>query len=86
MGEQKCCDKITECLSDYIDGELPEELVAQLEEHIQSCDNCRIVLDTTRKTISLYHQHCQDQHAPEESVERLHKILDISEFMKDQDG
>ena len=86
MGEQKCCDKLTDCLSDYIDGELSAELVAQLDEHLKGCTNCRIVLDTTKKTISLYHHYCEEQHIPEESVERLHKILDISEFLKDQNG
>jgi len=78
-----CCDQLVECLSEYIDGDLPPELVAQLEEHMSNCTDCRIVVDTTKKTISLYQQMTEDQHIPNSVVERLHKTLDISNFMKD---
>jgi len=81
--EHKDCEKLVECLSDYIDGELPPELVEKLEAHIQGCNNCRIVVDTTKKTISLYHQVADEQHAPDAVVEKLHKILDISNLIRD---
>jgi anti-sigma factor RsiW len=81
--KKTCCDQLVDCLSDYIDGELPPELVAQLDEHILTCTNCRIVVDTTKKTISLYHQLGEDQHVPNSVVERLHKTLDISNFLKE---
>lgn len=41
-------------LSDYLDGELDAALVQDLERHLEHCDDCRIVVDTTRKTIELY--------------------------------
>jgi anti-sigma factor RsiW len=53
MPEPRCrvfCDQ----LSDYIDGELAASLCAELEHHLADCPNCRIVIDTTRKTVSLY--------------------------------
>lgn len=41
-------------LSNYLDGELDPTLLAELERHLEACDDCRIVVDTTRKTIVLY--------------------------------
>ena len=43
-------------LSEFIDGELQAELCAELEQHLEGCDNCRIVVNTLRKTIELYKQ------------------------------
>jgi predicted anti-sigma-YlaC factor YlaD len=41
-------------LGDYIDGDLEAKLCAQLEQHLTGCDICRIMVDTTRKTVLLY--------------------------------
>ncbi len=70
----KCKDVIRE-LSDYLDGEITAEMVAEVERHMQHCDDCRLVVDTTRKTISLY---CNQEPAPlpDEVHERLHQALE----------
>ncbi len=44
-------------LSDYIDGELEAELCAEIENHLACCENCRIVVDTLERTVTLYHDH-----------------------------
>lgn len=51
----KCEDLLT-YLSDYIDQNLDEELVAAAQEHLATCQNCRVVLDTTQRTIILFRQ------------------------------
>jgi anti-sigma factor RsiW len=71
-------------LCDYIDGDIPDTLRKDLEEHIEHCDRCRIVVDTTRKTISLYHQHAEDQNAPDEVVERLYRTLNLDDYIMDK--
>lgn len=53
MPEPKCRE-FFEQLSDYIDGELAASLCIELEQHLADCPNCRVVVDTTRKTVSLY--------------------------------
>lgn len=45
------CDDLLKYLSDYIDNNLDEELSAAAEEHLGSCHNCHVVLDTTRRSI-----------------------------------
>jgi anti-sigma factor RsiW len=53
MSEPHCREFFNQ-LFDYIDGELAASLCAELEQHLADCPNCRIVVDTTRKTVSLY--------------------------------
>jgi anti-sigma factor RsiW len=48
------CETLLTYLSDYIDGELSDELVLAAREHMATCDNCRVVLNTTERTIALY--------------------------------
>lgn len=64
------CREFFEQLSDYIDGELATSLCAELEQHLANCPNCRVVVDTTRKTVSLY-RHTSRAELPDGMSERL---------------
>lgn len=50
------CEELLQYLSDYIDQELNEELAAAAQEHLATCHNCRVVLDSTQQTIFLFHE------------------------------
>lgn len=77
------CEALLGSLSDYIDGELSAELCRVIEEHIAECENCRIVLDTTRKTIDLVRTTNDPQPGVPEAVrERLFKRLNLEDYMK----
>ncbi len=52
----QCADLIT-YLSDYIDNDLAVELTREAEEHLATCHNCKVVLDTTRRTVTLLKEH-----------------------------
>lgn len=47
------CKKMLGELSDYLDGELQEQLCKELEAHLADCPNCRIMLDSLNKTVSI---------------------------------
>lgn len=51
------CEELLQYLSAYIDQDLDETLTAAAQEHLATCQNCRVVLDTTQQTISLYRTH-----------------------------
>jgi predicted anti-sigma-YlaC factor YlaD len=53
------CDELVQYLSDYIDQNLDEELVTSAQEHLATCHNCRVVLDTTQQTIFLFREQGQ---------------------------
>jgi adenosyl cobinamide kinase/adenosyl cobinamide phosphate guanylyltransferase len=48
------CQELIQYLSDYIDQGLSEELHADAQEHLATCHNCSVVLNTTERTILLY--------------------------------
>lgn len=68
------CKHILEELNLYIDGELEQELCRRLETHLKGCDRCRIVLDTTQRTIQLYRDQVPME-LPEDIRDRLHTVL-----------
>ncbi|HNR01874.1 MAG TPA: zf-HC2 domain-containing protein [Anaerolineaceae bacterium] len=77
MGEHGHCKEHLQQFSDYIDGELAPEICAQLEEHLQECDDCRIVLNTLQKTIDLYHVPGEEETLPEGVRSRLFARLKL---------
>ena len=70
------CREMLGALSDYIDGELEERLCAEIDAHMQECQDCQIMVDTLRKTIVLYRTHGQAQ-VPDEVRKRLYVALDL---------
>lgn len=48
------CEELLQYLSDYIDQELNEALIAEAQDHLATCHNCRVVLDSTQQTIFLF--------------------------------
>lgn len=53
------CEELLQYLSDYIDNNLDEELTAAAQHHLATCTNCRVVLDTTQETITLFREQGQ---------------------------
>jgi len=76
----KNCKALLGLLSEYIDGELPAELCKEIEKHLEGCDNCRIVLNTTRRTIDLVRVPA-DENIPTDVRERLFKRLNLDDFL-----
>lgn len=81
MGQPDCRDLLTS-LSDYIDGELDSALCIELEQHLKECKNCRIVVDTLKKTVELYQHEDESQALPEDVRKRLFYRLDLLDFLK----
>jgi hypothetical protein len=78
---EKNCKSLLGSLSDYVDGTAEEEICRELERHLSDCNNCRIVVDTLKKTVYLYHSNTEAD-LPLEVRERLFKRLDLDEFLK----
>jgi anti-sigma factor RsiW len=75
------CRSLLEGLSLFAEGEAPPALCSEIERHLAGCSDCRIVVDTLRKTIDLYHRLPRPD-MPEGMKERLYQSLDISEYLK----
>ena len=48
------CDSVLEQLSDYLDEDARSELCQAIEEHMSTCRDCQVFVDTVKKTIVLY--------------------------------
>ncbi len=79
--EHKDCRRLLGSLSEYVDGELSEELCNVLEQHLVDCEDCRIVVDTLKKTVYLYHATAGAT-IPNDVRQRLYKSLNIEGFLE----
>lgn len=76
------CQALLGSLSDYIDGELPPNLCAEIEKHLEGCDNCRVVLNTTKRTIDLVRVEPVEEPIPDDVRERLFLRLNLDDFIE----
>ena len=75
------CANLLGSLSEYIDGALSPELCQEIEKHLAGCEDCRVVLNTTRRTIDLVHAPVEREELPEEVRERLFKRLNLDDYL-----
>jgi anti-sigma factor (TIGR02949 family) len=73
------CKHVWQYISAYIDGEVEAELRENIERHLETCEICSAVLDSTRNVIVLV---ADDRvfELPAGLSERLHARLD-KEFL-----
>ena len=77
----KNCQELLGSLSAYIDGDLNPELCRELEQHLAGCNDCRVVLNTTKRTIDLVHTPLEKPDLPEDVRERLFKRLNLDNYL-----
>jgi hypothetical protein len=47
------CKHVWEHISDYLDGTLPPEVLEQVQKHLEHCEICSAILDSTRNILIL---------------------------------
>jgi len=47
------CEHVWEHISAYIDSDVDEKLRAEIEKHLETCEICSAVLDSTRNIVVL---------------------------------
>lgn len=70
------CKRVWKHISEYLDNTLPEETRAMVQKHLDHCEICSAILDSTRNIIIL----TADDRVFELPVgfsERLHARIDI---------
>ena len=70
------CEDVLREVSNYLDQDVSPELRRQIEEHIEACENCHVLVSTTRKTISLVGEHEIFEIPPEVSGRLLERIAE----------
>ena len=64
------CHDLLDWLNDYVGGGIDPAICKEFEQHLAGCNLCRVVVDTVRKTITLYRE-AQPYELPPEFRERL---------------
>ncbi len=75
------CKDMVKNLNAYIDGELDNALCGEIEEHINSCSNCQVVVNTLKKTIQIYQSDGRETKLPPEVRKRLYASLDLDDYV-----
>ncbi len=78
------CGGLVSAISDYVDGSLSEELCHELEKHLLDCEDCKIVVNTLKKTIDIVKEEKDQSKMPEDVRHRLFYRLNLSEFEKSE--
>jgi predicted anti-sigma-YlaC factor YlaD len=73
------CVQLQAQLPDYLDGEAKEAICHAIEEHLASCDDCRVVVDTLKKTITLYRDAPREA-VPQDVHARLVRVLKLDDI------
>jgi anti-sigma factor RsiW len=69
------CKHVWEHISGYLDSQLDPELLAAVEKHLESCEVCSAVLDSTRNILVLTADD-RTYELPVGYSERLHAKLE----------
>ena len=64
-------------ICDFMGEDLDAPACKEVAEHIESCPNCKIYLDTVRKTVTLCQQIEKDEKLPLDVKDRLYKVLNL---------
>ena len=63
-GKPGCCN-VVRLLADYLEGQLPPGLRAELEAHMAKCPRCVAQLRTYESTVSLLHSLTEEELPPD---------------------
>jgi anti-sigma factor RsiW len=76
MGRMRIdCKHVWEYISAYIDGEVDAELRAEIDRHLETCEICSAVLDSTHNIVVLV-ADSRVYELPTGFSQRLHARLD----------
>ncbi len=82
MDKHEHCKDLVENISNYVDGSFSEQLCFELEKHLEDCENCRVVVNTLKKTIEIYQNDGVKEKTPSDVKERLFYRLNLEDFHK----
>ncbi|MBO6575498.1 MAG: zf-HC2 domain-containing protein [Rhodothermales bacterium] len=68
------CQELNTFLTDYLEGELPEDTATKYRKHLEKCPPCGAYFDQYQQTIDLARE-CRDAELPPDLVEHTLEFL-----------
>lgn len=69
------CKDLLGALTEYFDGNEQAVMCTELRRHMATCEKCRVVVNSSRRTIELYRENDQVAEIPVDVQKRLHGTL-----------
>ena len=66
-------------ICDFMGEDLDAPICKEVADHLEECPNCRVYLDTVRKTVILCRDAEKEQHLPDDVKNRLFKVLNLGD-------
>ena len=67
-------------ICDFMGEDLDTPVCKEVAEHLESCPNCKVYLDTVKKTVTICQETEKEKEIPQDIKNRLFKILNIGEL------
>ena len=67
-------------ICDFMGEDLDTPVCKEVAEHLESCPNCKVYLDTVKKTVTICQETEKEIEIPQDIKNRLFKILNIGEL------
>jgi anti-sigma factor (TIGR02949 family) len=71
------CDALLESLQTFLDGECPDDVEAEVAEHLSECPPCLDRADFERKVRAMVAERCRDT-APAGLMDAIRARLDLA--------
>lgn len=68
------CHRVILEISNYIDGDLDAAVKLEIEQHLQRCGECTLVINQTKLTVEIFCD-AQQVELPQDVRTRLHEAL-----------
>ena len=76
MDHQMTCKELVELVTEYLEGTLPAETRARMDQHLSGCDGCTNYLNQMRQTIRLTGQVREESLSPAQRDDLLRLFRD----------
>ena len=64
-------------ICDFMGEDLDAPACQEVAEHLENCPNCKVYLDTVKKTVTICRENEKEKAMPEDVKNRLYKVLNL---------
>ena len=64
-------------ICDFMGEDLDAPACKEVAEHLESCPNCKVYLDTVKKTVTICKENEKEESVPKDVKNRLYKVLNL---------
>jgi len=65
-------------ICDFMGEDLNAPACKEVADHLENCPNCKVYLDTVKKTVTICREIEKEEIMPEDVKKRLYKVLNLS--------